>query len=116
MAVGHPVFAHLRSDRVVAGTREPLDDLADILGHRFARMSILREALHHPSATPVEGEWIHGYERLEFLGDRVLGLVMADMLLHAFPVEDEGALSRRFVSLVRREALVRVAEKIGLGA
>jgi len=100
----------------VADTREPLDDLADILGYRFGRMSILREALHHPSAVPVGGDWIHGYERLEFLGDRVLGLVMADLLLHSFPDEDEGALSRRFVALVRREALVRVAEKIGLGA
>jgi len=100
----------------VAGTKEPLNDLADILGHRFGRISILREALYHPSATPAEGRWIHGYERLEFLGDRVLGLVMADTLLHAFPDEDEGALSRRFVSLVRREALVRVAETIDLGA
>jgi ribonuclease-3 len=100
----------------VAGTREPLDNLADILGHRFGQISFLREALYHPSATPAEGRWIHGYERLEFLGDRVLGLVMADMLLHAFPDEDEGELSRRFVSLVRREALVRVAEEIGLGA
>jgi ribonuclease-3 len=115
MAVGDPVFAHLRSDRVVAETRAPLDDLADILGHRFGRISILGEALHHPSATPAEGHWIHGYERLEFLGDRVLGLVMADILLHAFPDEDEGSLSRRFVSMVRREALVRVAETIGLG-
>ncbi len=116
MAVGDPVFAPLQFDRIVAGAREPVDGLAEILGHRFDRIALLGEALHHPSAAPAEGRWIHGYERLEFLGDRVLGVVMADMLLHAYPDEDEGELSRRFVSLVRREALVRVAEEIGLGA
>src|SRR3546814_5341196 len=55
------------------------------------------------------------YERLEFLGDRVLSLVIADMLFEAFPSEDEGHLARRHVALVRREALAEVAKAIGLG-
>lgn len=55
------------------------------------------------------------YERLEFLGDRVLGLVVADMLLHAFPREAEGALARRHAFLVSREVLAEVARDMNLG-
>jgi ribonuclease-3 len=55
------------------------------------------------------------YERLEFLGDRVLGLIAADMLIEAFPHENEGQLARRHVALVREEALARVAQEIDLG-
>jgi ribonuclease-3 len=54
------------------------------------------------------------YERLEFLGDRVLGLIVAELLWRRFPDEPEGHLTRRLTHLVRREALVRVAEAIGL--
>ena len=56
-----------------------------------------------------------GNERLEFLGDRVLGLVVANLLYERFPKEREGALAKRFVALVRKEALAEVAEEIGLG-
>jgi ribonuclease-3 len=91
------------------------DDLAATLGHRFVRPELLTDALTHPSVT-------HGraprratpYERLEFLGDRVLGLVVADMLFNRFPHEPEGALARRHASLVRRESLARIAAEIGL--
>ncbi|HSV28575.1 MAG TPA: ribonuclease III domain-containing protein, partial [Candidatus Omnitrophota bacterium] len=92
-------------------------ELAATLGHQFARPELLAEALTHPSivqgraprkATP--------YERLEFLGDRVLGLVVADMLFHAFPHEAEGALARRHAALVRRESLARIAGEMGLPA
>lgn len=54
------------------------------------------------------------YERLEFLGDRVLGIIVADMLYRAFPKEREGSLARRFVSMVREEALASVAKQWGL--
>ncbi|MBX9635892.1 MAG: ribonuclease III [Magnetospirillum sp.] len=92
-----------------------LEDLAQRLGHDFADPELLIQAVTHPSivqgraprkATP--------YERLEFLGDRVLGLVVADMLFHRFPTEPEGALARRHAALVRREALARIAVQIGL--
>jgi ribonuclease-3 len=99
----------------VSDDRASIDVLTEILGHRFKSAAILEEALCHPSAASGSDDRVHGYERLEFLGDRVLGLVMADLLLHAYPDENEGALSRRFVALVRREALVRVAEAIDLG-
>jgi ribonuclease III len=96
------------------------DDLAQVIGYRFIRPGLLREALTHPSAL-VSGAGRRRntagrtYERLEFLGDRVLGLVVADLLWRQFESEPEGHLTRRHTHLVRREALVRVAETLGLG-
>jgi len=100
------------------------DDLAQTTGHVFASPELLEEALTHPSALaqpPSRGRRRHGtpsaqgYERLEFLGDRVLGLVVADLLWRRYPTEPEGDLTRRHAQLVRREALARVAAEIGLG-
>ncbi|HEX7967001.1 MAG TPA: ribonuclease III [Stellaceae bacterium] len=88
--------------------------LAEALGHKFERADLLAEALTHPSARSRRGTR-RGYERLEFLGDRVLGLIVADLLWRRFPEEAEGALTRRHTGLVRREALTEVAKKIGLG-
>lgn len=88
--------------------------LAEALGHKFERADLLAEALTHPSARSRRGAR-RGYERLEFLGDRVLGLIVADLLWRRFPEEAEGALTRRHTGLVRREALTEVAKKIGLG-
>ncbi len=86
------------------------------LGHDFANPELLRRALRHSSAVQsVQGSGPDN-ERLEFLGDRVLGLVIADMLLKAFPAEDEGNLARRFNALVRRETCAAVAREIDLGA
>ncbi len=84
--------------------------LSDALGHDFKQPDLLEQALTHPSAATKAT-----YERLEFLGDRVLGLVVADMIYHAYPQEPEGALARRYNALVRSETLARVAEAIGLG-
>ncbi|MFO1126553.1 MAG: ribonuclease III domain-containing protein [Methylocystis sp.] len=55
------------------------------------------------------------YERLEFLGDRVLGLAVAHMVYDAFPNETEGELSRRLAALVRKETCAEVAEEWGVG-
>ena len=90
-------------------------ELSKILGHTFARPDLLVQALTHPSVMAGRRQKQSApYERLEFLGDRVLGLVVADMLFHAFPDEAEGALARRFTALVRREAVARIALEIGL--
>ncbi|OAN50815.1 ribonuclease III [Paramagnetospirillum marisnigri] len=91
-----------------------LGQFATVLGHRFARPELLTQALTHPSISQGRRKQSAPYERLEFLGDRVLGLVVADMLFNAFPDEAEGALARRFTGLVRREAVARVALAIGL--
>lgn len=93
-----------------------LDPLIEALGHRFAAPDLLAEALTHPSATGRHGQARRSYERLEFLGDRVLGLIVAEMLWRRFPDEAEGELTRRHTGLVRREALVDVARALGLGA
>ncbi|MBN8997905.1 MAG: ribonuclease III [Rhizobiales bacterium] len=85
------------------------------LGHHFAEPAILRRALTHASAVAEDrrggGE---SYQRLEFLGDRVLALSIADMLLAAFPAADEGELARRLNGLVRNESCAEVALAIGL--
>ncbi len=81
-----------------------------LLGYRFANQEILREALTHRSAAQ------HGRsnERLEFVGDRVLGLLIAEWLAERFPVEQEGALGARLAALVSRPVLARVADAEGL--
>lgn len=90
--------------------------LQQALGHEFVNPALLEEALTHPSISGMSRRSAtKGYERLEFLGDRVLGLVVAQWLLERFPKEQEGALARRLTALVRAEALVVVAERIGLG-
>lgn len=92
--------------------RPDLAAVAKALGHTFARPQLLAQALVHRSAA---GGDVVSYERLEFLGDRVLGLAVAEMLFARFPTEPEGALAGRHTALVRAEALARVAEGIDLG-
>lgn len=98
-----------------ARTKIDADHLAEVLGYEFREKTHLVEALTHASATG--GAQRDGdYQRLEFLGDRVLGLIIADMLVEAFPKADEGELARRFNTLVRRETCVEVARALNLGA
>lgn len=110
-----------------------------ILGHEFNRPDLLREALTHRSAAHGSGKSAHGKrghaiqepagpasdkperrrarasnERLEFIGDRVLGLTMAEWLAERFPREQEGELGRRLAYLVSQPVLAAVAEAIGL--
>lgn len=93
-----------------------LAGLETSLGHVFSDKSLLLDALTHPSLAGVKGgRGVGTYERLEFLGDRVLGLIVAEMLYLTFPKEDEGALARRFAELVRRESIARISAAIGLG-
>jgi len=88
--------------------------LAVVLDHEFSRPELLREALTPPSAHG-RSRHLRSYQRLEFLGDRVLGLIIAELLFQRFPREAEGALTRRHASLVRREALTEVARAACLG-
>jgi ribonuclease-3 len=90
------------------------------LGHTFANRDLLREALTHRSAVDRQRgrnlDLRFGNERLEFLGDRVLPLAVADLLIGRFPDESEGELARRHAALVRAETLAEVARSIDLGA
>ncbi|EYD78004.1 Ribonuclease III [Rubellimicrobium mesophilum DSM 19309] len=88
-----------------------LRDLSGRLGHEFRDPSLLVRALTHGSRG---GEADN--QRLEFLGDRVLGLVVAEALLEADPGADEGRIAPRFNALVRRETCAEVARSVDLGA
>ena len=77
--------------------------LEERIGYRFADASLLDSALSHISALKGARNRVGSYQRLEFLGDHVLGLVISDMLFRAFPRADEGELSRRLADLVRKE-------------
>jgi ribonuclease-3 len=82
------------------------------LGHAFRDPGLLVQALTHASvASPTRPD----NQRLEFLGDRVLGLAIAGALLEAFPEAAEGQLAPRFNALVRKETCAEVARGIGLG-
>ena len=86
------------------------DALAGLLGHVFDDPQILRRALTHPS---VDGQ--DNYQRLEFLGDRVLGVVIASRLFRDFPEVDEGELALRYNDLVRKSTLATIAQSLDLG-
>jgi ribonuclease-3 len=107
MAV-HRTLGAAVHDHPVMRTFEALETA---IGHRFARPELLEEALTHPSAG-VKGRH---YERLEFLGDRVLGLIVATQLFESFPDEGVGDIANRYNALVRDQALVEIARVIELG-
>jgi ribonuclease-3 len=88
------------------------DGLEGVLAYEFSDPEILRCAVTHASAEQITA---NAYERLEFLGDRVLGLVIAERLLERFPQEREGEIARRHVQLVRGETLAEVARRLGIG-
>ncbi len=87
------------------------------IGHAFGTPALLVQALTHDSFISKVSERTHaGYERLEFLGDRVLGLVIAELLFVEHPDLKEGLLARRFAEMVRRGACEEVTEAWGLAA
>ena len=84
----------------------------EIVGHTFENTQYLLSAITHPSAT--EGRAVKfSYERLEFLGDSILGALVASTAFHRFPDLDEGGLTRIKVALVSGASLSGVAEKLG---
>jgi ribonuclease III len=86
------------------------------LGHQFQDQGLLREALTHGSATALKRRRRRTNERLEFLGDRVVGLAVAELLIRRYPDEPEGALSSRLSGLVSERALAEAARELDLGA
>ena len=88
-----------------------MTQLEDILQYHFNNPRLLTQALTHSSVTRNERK---NYERLEFLGDRVLGMTMAHLLFKMFPKDREGQLSQRHVKLVCADAVAEVAKKLKL--
>jgi ribonuclease-3 len=104
-----------RRKRAAAAPSAEISALEDRIGYRFAEYAWLDRALTHSSALSGGRDRGGSYQRLEFLGDHVLGLVISDMLFRAFPGATEGELSRRLAALVRRETCADVARTIDLG-
>jgi ribonuclease III len=104
---GHKVGSRRRR----AGTA-----LEERIGYRFKDNALLVCALTHISALKGARNRASSYQRMEFLGDHVLGLVISDMLFRSFPKADEGELSRRLADLVRKETCAEIARSIELGA
>ncbi len=97
------------------GLKRPVGDalagiVAELTGYRFSDVTLLQTALTHASAVKAQAN----NERLEFLGDRVLGLVVADMLFRAFPDAREGELAPRFNALVDARTCSDVGVELGL--
>jgi ribonuclease-3 len=84
------------------------------IGYKFVDPALLATAFTHVSALRAQRKSGDSYQRMEFLGDHVLGLVVSDMLYRAFPNADEGGLSKRLADLVRKESCADVAQSLGL--
>lgn len=110
-AEGRPDLARTRRRELA---RRNIKGLETTLGYRFKNRGLLDRALTH-SSTRSDQAKAEDNERLEFLGDRVLGLAIAELLIERDPKASEGALARRFNRLVRKEACARVGRALGLG-
>lgn len=95
--------------------KEALEALEDRLGHRFAERDLLNRAMTHPSALSGRNGALKSNQRLEFLGDRVLGLVIAERLFDRRRTEREGALAPRLNRLVNKRACAEAAQHMDLG-
>lgn len=88
---------------------QKLKVLSRKLGYEFANPTLPKLALTHRSLDSKKN-----YERLEFLGDALLGMIVGEALYHRFPLQDEGRLTRMRATLVRQEALVTIAQHLEL--
>jgi len=92
--------------------RDPLDELEELLGHRFADRDLLRQAVRHSSAASAAAAG--SYQRLEFLGDAVLNHAMAEILYLAFPDRDQGELTRMRAHVAQSDSLATKAAELGI--
>ena len=88
---------------------ESLAILMDQLGYEFKDESLLKTSLTHPSFSKK-----NNYERLEFLGDRVLGLIISDVIFHSYPNDSEGNLAKKISFLVCKNTLIKIADELRL--
>jgi len=101
--------------RSKAATKAATDAIEERIGYKFSDPVLLATAFTHVSALkPATRHRADSYQRLEFLGDHVLGLIISDMLYRAYPRADEGELSKRLADLVRKESCADVAKSLGL--
>ncbi|QXK91642.1 ribonuclease III [Neoehrlichia mikurensis] len=89
-----------------------MSSILEFIKYQFKNTELLREALTHPSTLQANNI---NYERLEFLGDAVLNMVISDMLFYLFPLENEGNLAKRKSALICKKKIVEIAQFINLG-
>ena len=93
-----------------------IKDLENAIGYRFKNITLLQNALTHSSyANETWHDSLRSNERLEFLGDSILGMVVAEHLFRTFPERPEGELTRMRADMVCERALAKVANRLGLG-
>jgi len=117
LADGDPLVTSAQRGAVSAPLEdlpEPVAKLLARLPHRFSRPELLLHALTHRSAADPRKQMLDSNERLEFVGDRVLALVMAEWLAERFPAEREGDLGKRLAALVAQDSLAKVALALGI--
>src|SRR5260221_942768 len=107
---GEPVTAKKKR----SNTKAAAAALEARIGYKFADTMLRNTAFTHVSALKAARKRGDSYQRLEFLGDHVLGLIVSDMLYRAFPNANEGELSKRLADLVRKESCADVAKSLGL--
>ncbi len=88
-----------------------LENFCNNIGHKFSDIKLLQEALTHPSFAKKSK---NNYQRLEFLGDKVLSLIISEFLIKKYLGENEGDLSRRHAALVSGDVLTKIALEIGI--
>jgi ribonuclease-3 len=118
-AEGAPVRKKARKKRaktagIKAAASTATSETETRIGHKFADQGLLVTAMTHVSALKPSRKRGESYQRLEFLGDHVLGLIVSDMLYRSFPNADEGEMSKRLADLVRKESCADVAKSLGL--
>jgi len=113
MAIRYPLEPFLQFGQMIFRPRK-FKELEAALGYTFKQPSLLERALTHSSVRGTNAKRADN-ERLEFIGDRVLGLAIAEMLHHAHPTASEGDMARRYNVLVKGEACARFARNLGLG-
>ena len=93
-----------------------ISDLEQAIGYRFKNITLLQNALAHSSyANERWHDSLKSNERLEFLGDSILGMMVADHLYRSFPDRPEGELTRMRADMVCEQSLAKIADKLGLG-
>lgn len=103
-------------DQLIRRNKEQLAELEKALGYRFTDLRLLQRALIHPSYAFENAEPRHDYERLEFLGDAVLDLVVGHLLMRRWPKMREGELTRLRASMVNEHSFAGLARRIDLGS
>jgi len=93
----------------------PAEELAERLGLRFSDLTLLNQALIHSSYLHEQPSAGKSNERLEFLGDSVIGLIISEALWRRYPDDDEGSLTTRRAAIVSARGLSRIAQRLELG-